>query len=141
MISHLVRPGRRSQSALCAVLLAFSASCVAGKPSVTIYSEVEISFGGQTFGFSGVEKSFSQSESGGRIVFDVTQLGTPGYVPLPQIDTSALESTGNHWEVQSNLGTRSYTYAGTCAAETYTSTESGFFVRHLYLNCRDLTTF
>lgn len=134
------RSGSRCRWALCALFLAFSTVSHAGKPVAAIYSDIEITFGGQTFAFSGIEKSFSQSASGGRVVFDVTQLGTPGYAPLPQIDTSTLETTGNHWQVQSNLGSRSYSYNGTCAAETFTTTESGIVVRHLYLNCRDLDT-
>ena len=140
MSSRLYRRSAWGNGALCALLLVFSTASHAGKPAPAIYSEIEITYAGQTFGFSGVEKSFSQSATGGRVVFEVTQLGTPGYAPLPQIDTSALEPTGNHWELQSNLGNRSYTYVGTCAAETFTTTESGFFVRHLYLNCRDLLT-
>ena len=104
-----------------------------------IFSDVEITFAGQTFGYSGVEKSFSQSATGGRIVFDVTQLSTPDYAPLPQIDTSLLEPTVNHWEIQTNVKARTYTYAGTCAAETFTTIDSGFVVHHLYLNCRDFS--
>ncbi len=139
MATHSRRPRRLGKLAVLAFCPAFSAISAVAKPAAVIHSEVEITFGGQTFGFSGVEKSFSQSETGGRIVFDVTQLGTPGYTPLPQIDTNALEPTGNHWEVQSNLGARSYMFVGTCANETYTTTESGLVVRHLYLNCKDLS--
>jgi hypothetical protein len=121
------------------ILLGVSAGVQAGKPVVTTtYSDVYITVGTQTFGFSGAEKSFSQSATGGRIVFDLTQLGTPGFTPSPQVDTGALEAQGNHWEIQSNLGTKSYLFVGTCASETYTTTEGSATVRHLNLNCKDL---
>ena len=97
----------------CGDYAGFSGAVFAGKPVAVTYSDINITLGSQTFSFSGAEKSFSQSATGGRIVFDLTQLGTPGYAPLPQVDTGALEPKGNHWEIQSNLGTKSYIYIGT----------------------------
>jgi hypothetical protein len=125
--------------ALCICAVGFSVAAVAAKPLVPVtYSEVNITFGGQTFGFFGAENSFSQSETGGVIVFDVRQLGTPEFAPLPQVDTKTLEPKGNHWEVETNTGGHSYMFVGTCASETYTTTESGSVIRHLNLNCKDL---
>ncbi len=122
-----------------AALVAFVASGAASaKPPASTYAEVLITFGGQTFGFSGPEESFSQSADGGRIVFELTQLQTPGYDPLPPVDPNALDASGNHWVVQPNLGKRPYAFAGTCASETYTTDEAGGVVRHLNLNCSEL---
>src|ERR1700758_455112 len=111
------RRQRVAKWAIGVILLGVSVAVQAGKPVVTTYSDVYITVGSQTFGFSGAEKSFSQSATGGRLVFDLTQLGPPGFTPLPQIDTGALEAHGNHWEIQSNLGAKSYLFVGTCASE------------------------
>ena len=127
--------------ALGAGALGFSLAAIAAKPlRPTTYSEVNITFGGQTFGFSGAEKSFSQAATGGVIVFDVRQLTAPDFAPLPQVDTKTLEPKGNHWEVETNAGGHTYMFVGTCASETYTTTEAGSVIRHLNLNCKDLVT-
>lgn len=126
------------QLLFCAVAACLSGPVMAGKPVATIFSEVQISFAGQTSGFSGSQDSFSQSQNGGRIVMDLTTLGTPLYDPLPQIDTSGLDIASNHWEVVTKVGNRSYSFVGTCASLTYATVESGLTVRHLFLNCRDL---
>ena len=124
---------------VCALSACLSGTALAAKPGPNAFADVQVTFGGQTFGFAGVLDTFSQSQNGGRIAFELTMLGTPGYVPLPQIDTSSLKADGNYWEVVSKLGNRSDVFAGTCASETYSSSEGGATVRHLYLNCSSLS--
>jgi hypothetical protein len=122
--------------------LAAAASGVqAAKPVASSWADVRITYGGQTFGFSGAQTSFSQGQDGGRIVFNVNQVDTPGVESLPQIDVSSLPATGNHWEVITKVNNRSYSFIGTCASQTFTLLDpSGALIRHLFLNCRDLTT-
>lgn len=127
--------GKSAIAALIALAAAGAAS--ATKPAPATYSEVLITFAGQTFGFSGPEESFSQSADGGRIVFELTQLQSPGYMPLPPVDTDTLEAHGNQWVILPKAGKRSYAFAGICASETYTTSESGVIVRHLNLNCSE----
>ncbi len=134
------RGTRRRRTVTClkfALAAAFAAGTAAAKPPAAVYADVEITFAGQTFGFSGPEQSFSQSASGGRIAFDLQQLQTPGYVPLPPVDVGTLEPAGNYWIVQQNLNRGPYVFTGTCASETYTTRESGVVVRHLHLNCSE----
>ena len=114
-----------------------AAAAADAKPPAATMADVQITFGGQTFGFSGPEESFSQSAEGGRIVFEPTQLQKLGYTPLPDVDIDALEAHGNRWIVQPNLVKHSYAFVGTCASQTYTTTESGVIIRHLNLNCSE----
>jgi len=127
------------------IVAAFSAFLASGSalaaPKATVYSDVQITYGGQTFGFSGVQTSFSVNQDGGRVIFNVTTVDPPGYLPLPQIDTSSLPESGNRWEVVTKVGTRSYSFAGTCASETFTTSgPSGGWIRHLFLNCKDFSS-
>jgi hypothetical protein len=118
---------------------ATAASAAAAKPSV--YCDVRITFAGETFGFSGAQSSFSQSQDGGRIVVDVTTVGTYDYLPVPEIDTTTLSASGNHWEVAPKLENHSYLFVGTCASATLNTTDStGATVRHLFLNCEDMSS-
>ena len=122
-----------------AALFASQASLAA--PRATIYSDVQITYAGQTFGFSGNQSYFNMNQDGGRIVFGVITVDPPGYLPLPQIDTSALPESGNRWEVVTKVGKNTYTFVGTCAAETFNAADvNGAWVRHLFLNCKDLTS-
>jgi hypothetical protein len=121
-----------------AVLACGSANALAAKPIPTVWADVAITFGDQTYGFAGAQQQLTQAQDGGRILFDMTTLGTPQYNPLPQIDVSGLDASGNHWEVVTRVGHRSYTFSGTCASLTFSSNEGGLAVRHLYLNCRSL---
>jgi hypothetical protein len=116
------------------------ANALAAKPISTVFSEVAITFGGQVYGFSGAQESFAQSENGGRIVFDLTTLGSPGDIPVTEIDVNGLDPGGNHWDVVLRVGHRDYTFTGTCASETFSSMEGGMSVRHLYLTCATLTS-
>jgi len=139
----MTRPNRTfsSQCATLALAIAFSAAAAAAKPTpMPTYSDVEITFGGQTFGFGGIEESFSQTAEGERVVLQLTDLSTPGYVPLPPVDVSTLSSHGNHWEIQTDHGKRSDVAVGTCASATVATVEFGVMVRHVYLNCSDLQT-
>lgn len=138
----MIRSNRSSiaKGAIFALAIGFSAAAAAAKPAPTIYADVEITFAGQTFGFGGIEESFSQTAEGGRIVFQVTELSTPGYVPLPQVDVGVLPAHGNQWEIQSDHGKQSDVAVGTCASATFTTVESGLVVRHVYLNCKELET-
>lgn len=117
-----------------------AANALAAKPISNVYADVSITFGGDTYGFYGVEQQFTQTQNGGRIVFDVTTLGTPEYRPLPQIDVSHLDDTGNYWEVVTSAGRHSYMFSGICASETFSTNQSGLVVQHLYLNCKTLQT-
>lgn len=133
----------RSRISILVCGLAFAGLASAAAPSKqTIYSDVQITYAGQTFGFGGLQSSFSQSQDGGFIQFNVTNLDTPGYVPLPQIDTGSLQPKGNHWEVVTELGSHhAYSFVGICASTTFSTTDpAGTIVRHLYLNCSDLET-
>ena len=124
----------------CAVLVCGSVNALAAKPISAEYADVQITFGGQTYGFSGLQQQFAQAQDGGRIVFEVTTLGTPAYVSVPQIDVSHLDAAGNHWEVVSTVGRRNYLFSGVCASTTFRTVESGISVRHLYLTCKSLDT-
>ena len=131
---------RRLRVLACWMLAACAASAGAA-PRPSVYSDVRITFAGETFGLLGVQTSFSENQDGGRIVFDLTTIGTSDYLPLPEIDTNTLPVTGNHWEVVSKLGSHSYLFVGTCASETFSTTDSnGTVVRHMFLNCRDMSS-
>jgi len=119
----------------------FASGAALAAPKATVYSDVQITYGGQTFGFSGIQTAFTVNQDGGRVVFSVTTVDPPGYLPLPQIDTSSLPEAGNRWEIVTKVGTRSYSFAGTCATETFTTSgPNGGWVRHLFLNCKDFTS-
>lgn len=127
----------------CVLALAGSADgAFAAKPSATnTYADVWITYAGQTFEFGGVQQTFTAGPDGGRLVFDLTVVGTPGYAALPDLDVSNLSATGNRWEVLSKVSNRSYSFIGTCAAQTFNTVDgNGDSVRELYLNCRDLQT-
>lgn len=126
--------------AACAISLAVSSNALAAKANTAIYSDVSITFAGETYGFGGTQQSFAQTEDGGRIVFDLTTVGTPDYQALPQIDSSGLNARGNTWQVVTRLGHTTYTYVGTCASTTFSTVESGVSIRHLYLDCQTLGT-
>jgi len=133
----------RSRIGILVCGLVFAGLANAAAPSrQAIYSDVQITYAGQTFGFGGVQSSFNQNQDGGLIRFNVTNLDTPGYVPLPKIDTGSLQPKGNHWEVFTELGSHHvYSFVGICASTTFGTTEAtGTIVRHLYLNCSDLET-
>jgi hypothetical protein len=123
------------------VMACGSANALAAKPIPAVWADVAITFGDQTYGFAGAQQQFTQAQDGGRILFDMTTLGTPGYNPLPQIDVSGLGASGNRWQVVARVGHRSYTFSGTCASLTFSSKEEGVTVRHLYLNCQSLDSF
>jgi hypothetical protein len=117
------------------------AASAAAAPRASVYSDVRITFAGETFELLGIQTSFSESQDGGRIVFDLTTIGTSDYLPLPEIDTNTLPASGNHWEVVSKLGSHSYLFVGTCASETFSTTDSqGSVIRHMFLNCRDMSS-
>ena len=114
-------------------------AAAAGQTRPLVYSDVRITFAGSSFGLIGVQTSFSQNQDGGKITFNLTTVDTLDYSPVPQIDTAALSTTGNHWEVVSKLGKKTYTFIGTCASETYSvASENGSLVRELFLNCQDV---
>lgn len=125
------------------MLLAFagclSSTAQAAKPAPAAL-EVHITFAGETTVFYGPLDSFSQAQSGSRLAFQLTNLGTSDYEAVPKIDTGLLDSSGNHWEVISKVGNRSYSFVGTCASLTFSSEDSGSVVRHLFLNCKDLSS-
>ena len=134
------RQCRRSALAAAIVLLGLSGNALAAKGIPPIYSDVAIAFGGQVYGFAGPQQSFVQTQDGGRIVLELTTLGSPSSFPVTQIDSDALISSGNQWEVVTRIGTKNYMFSGTCSSETFNSKESGVTVRHLFLNCQDLTS-
>jgi hypothetical protein len=125
----------------CWVAVTGVGNAVAAPPKMSIYSDVRVTFAGETFGFSGAQASFSQNQDGGRIVLDVTTISTYDYLPLPEFDTGTLSAPGNHWEVVPKLENRSYLFAGTCASQTFSTTEAnGIIVRHVFLNCKDMAS-
>jgi len=135
------RQGLRFGLFVAALIASFSSGDALAAPKATVYSDVQITYGGQTFGFSGVQTLFTVNQDGGRVVFSVNTVDPPGYLPLPQIDTSSLPESGNHWEVVTKVGNRSYSFAGTCASETFTTSgPNGGWIRHLFLNCKDFTS-
>jgi hypothetical protein len=141
--ASLKNPANATVKLLCVLALAGVAGTALGaKPVATgTYADVQITFGGQTFEFAGVQQSFSETQDGGRVVFDLTVVGTPGFEALPAVDPTDLPAAGNHWEVVSKVNNRSYSFVGTCASLTFTAIDSsGAVVRQLFLNCRDLTT-
>lgn len=123
---------------LSAVAACFSGTVSAAKPAAAVYADVHITFGGETSVFSGPLDAFSQAQNGGRLAFQLTNLGTSDFDAVPQIDTGLLEPNGNHWEVISKVGNRSYSFVGTCASLTFSAIESGSVVRHVFLNCSDM---
>lgn len=131
---------RRSTLAAAVLLLAGTGNALAAKGISPIYSDVAIAFGGQVYGFSGPQQSFVQTQDGGRIVLELTTLGSPGNFQVTQIDSDSLTRAGNQWEVVTRIGNKNYTFSGTCSSETFNSSESGLTVRHLYLSCQDLTS-
>ena len=119
----------------------FGSGAALAAPRAIVYADVQITYGGQTFGFSGVQTLFAINQDGGRVVFSVNTVDPPGYLPLPQIDTSSLPEAGNRWEVVTKVGNRNYSFAGTCATETFTTSgPNGGWIRHLFLNCKDFTS-
>jgi hypothetical protein len=120
-----------------AVLLVSVTTARAASPA-PVYADVVITFGGQTFGFAGPLRYFAVSEDGGRIGFDLTSVGTPGYSPRPDIDATTLRALGNHWEVVTFAGRSPLTIAGTCAVESFAATENAVRVPHVFLKCADL---
>ena len=136
-------PMSRSRFGILVCGLVFAGLATAAAPfKQAIYSDVQITYAGQTFGFAGVQSSFSQNQDGGSIQFNVTNLETPGYVPLPQVDTCSLRPKGNHWEVITQLCSHhAYSFVGICASTTFATTDAtGTIFRHLYLNCSDMDT-
>jgi hypothetical protein len=128
----------------CWLAVALANSAVAGKPQPPdFYSDVRITFAGETFGLAGTQASFSISQDGGRVVFDLMNtIGTSDYLPVPEIDTETLPQGGNHWEVVAKLGRQSYVFVGICASETFSSTDAtATVVRHIFLNCRDMSSY
>lgn len=120
--------------------IACAGNAAAAPPKPGIYSDIRITFAGETFGFSGAQASFSQNQDGGRIVVDVTTISTYDYLPLPEFDTDTLSAPGNRWEVVPKLENHSYLFAGTCASQTFSTTEAnGIIVRHVFLNCKDMS--
>jgi hypothetical protein len=97
-----------------------------------------VTYAGQTFGSAGPLRYFEMSENGGRIGFDLTTLATPGYSPRPEIGTGGLPASGNRWEIVEFIGRSHETISGTCAAESFATTEGDASVQHIYLNCVDL---
>ena len=119
--------------------LGISSNALAGKPNFSVYSEVAITFGGQTYSFAGLQQSYAQTQDGGRIVLELTTVGTLDYSPRPEI-AGNLEDYGNHWEVVGRVGRQTFTFTGTCASQTLSRSQSGIWVRHVFLNCTALTS-
>jgi hypothetical protein len=114
-------------------------SAIAADPHPIIYADVRITFAGQTFESAGIQRSFDQTQDGGRIVFDIRTLGAPGYAPVPAIDASNLQPMGNRWEVSTKLHNHDDAFIGTCASQTFTEVDaSGTVIRNLFLNCSEL---
>jgi len=140
-INRLFSLKHRSSTLVAALLLAAaSGNALAAKGIPAIYSDVAIAFGGQVYGFSGPQQSFVQTQDGGRIVLELTTLGTPANFPVTQIDSGTLDAAGNQWDVVTRIGNKNYTFSGICSSETFSSKESGVTVRHLFLSCQDLTS-
>jgi len=125
----------------CVILAMVSAPAFAVKPGTpVVYTDVSITYAGQTFGFAGRQESFNLAQDGGSVVFDLTSLSSPEFTPLPEVDVGSLQPNGNSWKIVSKVNSKSWTYAGTCASESFTTSNGdGSITRHLYLNCRDLS--
>ena len=120
-----------------ALLLATVRAADAAKPA-DVHAEVVITYAGQTFGFGGPLRYFEVADSGGRIGIDLTNLETPGYSPRPVIDPEALQTSGNRWQLTAYIGRSAEVMSGTCAVETFATTQQGVRLQHVYLNCVDL---
>jgi len=123
-----------------AVLLVVAATKANAAKPAPVYADVVITYAGQTFGSGGPLRYFDVSEAGGRIGFDLTTLATPGYSPRPNIAPVDLPLAGNRWEVVMFFDHSHETITGTCAAESFSTTEGDTQVQHIYLNCADLDT-
>jgi len=122
--------------ALCLLFSSAHAANAAKPPPA--YADVVITFGGQSFGFAGPLRYFDWSEAGGRVGLDLATLETPGYSPRRHIDGNELHAAENRWRLEAFLCRAPQTIAGTCAAESFATTEAGVHVQHVYLNCVDL---
>jgi hypothetical protein len=121
-----------------AVLLLTITTARAASPAPA-YVDIVITYAGQSFGFSGPLRFFEASDAGGRVGLDLTTLETPGYSPRPNIDAAELRVPGNRWQMVAFAGRRApVTIEGTCAVETFATTENDVRVQHVYLNCVDL---
>jgi len=120
-----------------AIALAAVRAAEAAKP-VSMYAEVVITYAGQTFGFGGPLRYFEVADGGGRIGIDLTNLETPGYSPRPVIDPAALHAPGNRWQLIAYIGRSAEIISGTCAVESFATTQQDARMQHIYLNCVDL---
>jgi hypothetical protein len=121
-----------------AVLLILAATKANAAKPAPVFADVVITYAGQSFGFGGSLRYFDVSETGGRIGFDLLTVGSPGYAPSPNLAPVELPLTGNHWEMVMFIGRSHETISGTCAAESFSTTEGDTQVQHVYLNCVDL---
>ncbi|HXR62432.1 MAG TPA: hypothetical protein VN720_02665 [Rudaea sp.] len=120
-----------------AMALATMKAADAAKPA-DVYADVIITYAGQTFGFAGPLRYFEVADGGGRIGIDLTNLETPGYSPRPDVDPANLPTSGNRWQLVAYIGRSVQTIAGTCAVESFATTQQGVRMQHVYLNCVDL---
>jgi hypothetical protein len=120
-----------------ALALATVRAADAAKPA-DVYADVVITYAGQTFGFGGPLRYFEVADSGGRIGIDLTNLETPGYSPRPVIDPVTLQTSGNRWQLVAYIGHSTEIIAGTCAVESFATSQQNIRMQHIYLNCVDL---
>lgn len=121
------------------LLLAAITKAHAAKP-MPVYADVVITFAGQSFGFAGPLRHFEVTDAGGQVVLDPRTLESAPDVPPSDLDVSTLREPGNTWQVLANVNHSLAVFTGTCAVESFWTTEAGVSVLHVYLNCADLDT-
>lgn len=126
------------QAAATLLLIAAMATSARATKPAPAYVDVIITYAGESFGFSGPLRYFDLSDAGGRIGFDVTILETRAFSPRPNIDVADLRMPGNHWQLVLFGGRTPETIAGTCAVESFVTTENDVRLQHVFLNCVDL---
>jgi hypothetical protein len=121
------------------LMLGAIAKAHAGRPA-PVYVDVVITFAGQTSGIVGPLRYFEMTNAGGRVALDLQSIESSTYMPLPDVDVTDLEATGNAWQILARLGHSVFAFTGTCAAESFTTIEAGAIVQHVFLNCSELET-
>jgi hypothetical protein len=119
-----------------AILLPASSFADAARPAA--YADVVVTYSSQSFGFAGPLRYFEASAAGGRIGIDLISLGTPDYAPRPDIGAVQLRASSNRWQLTGFGGRSPLMVDGTCAVESFATTQNGVTVQHVYLNCIDL---
>jgi hypothetical protein len=126
-------------AAVMLLLLAAITKAHAARP-MPVDADVVITFAGQSFGFAGPLRYFEATDAGGQVVLDPRTLESAPDVPLEDVDVATLDARGNTWQVLAYVNHSVAVFTGTCAVESFRSTEAEVSVLHVYLRCADLDT-